>query len=310
MTMKPTTIGKKYDIGKIAPIRCIHDDPLDRLDIRGNCFLLLILQEGSIYVRVSGEMFEAVAPCFVCFDERETPKILSKSDVNCDSVYFHPQFLNTNLTFARVHSDVYEQIAFTHDIFLLKPFTDRAQYVFPIFEEAQERVFRLFAGMEEELREQRDWYWSCRTRSFFMEMILLLERSYGIIGQEQPEPSMVRIQDPRLKNAVIFIESHYPETVTLQDIARAASLNHSSLTELFKAELKTTPVEYLWRHRIKVARRHMEFTNIPVKEVALRCGFKTVQHFGRKFEEYVGMMPTEFREEMLLKRKEEIRWRS
>lgn len=304
--MRPTTIGRKYDIGKVTPVLCAPDDPLDRLEIRGNCFLLLILREGSVYFRVREETFEATAPCFVCFDEREQPEVLRRSEVKCDGVYFHPQFLNTNLTFARVHSDGYEQIAISHDLFLLRPFTDRSQYVFPIFEDCEDRVFRLFAGMCDELREQRDWYWSCRTRSFFMELILLLERSYGIVGQEPPEPSMIRIQDPRLKSAVIFIESHYPESITLQDIARAASLNHSSLTELFKAELGVTPVEYLWRHRIKVAKKHMEFTNIPVKEVAVRCGFKTVQHFGRKFEAYVGMTPMKFREERLFRRKNEI----
>jgi AraC family transcriptional regulator of arabinose operon len=56
-----------------------------------------------------------------------------------------------------------------------------------------------------------------------------------------------------------------------------------------------TPIEYLWHHRLVVAKKFLEFTNLPIKDVAARCGFKTTQHFSRKFEETVGVNPTAFR---------------
>lgn len=302
--MIPQTVGRKFDVGKVAPIQCVKNDTLKDLEIEGHCFLLLIIHEGSAYFRVGESAFEAVGPCFVCFDERRQPRLVRKRGLKCDAVYFHPTFLNVNMTFERVHSIQYEQVASTHDLFLLKPFTDETRYVFPLFEEYTDRLNGLFIGLEKELQEQRDWYWSCRSRSFFMEIILMLERAYGIIGQEASGSPASKIRNPHLKNAVIYIESHYHEDITLENITKVASMNHSTLTQLFKEELNVTPIEYLWQYRITVAKKHLEFTNLPVKDIALRCGFKTVQHFSRKFEAYTKNTPTEFRERTVARRKE------
>jgi AraC family transcriptional regulator of arabinose operon len=99
------------------------------------------------------------------------------------------------------------------------------------------------------------------------------------------------------------MENHYGESVTLNRIAGAACLNHSTLTELFKAEFNMTPISYLWHHRIKVAKKFLEFTELPVGEIASRCGFKTTQHFSRKFEQLTGSAPTSFRVDAVAKRK-------
>ena len=133
--MNPQTIGRNYNAGKIVPVQCLKDDVLNDLEIKDSCFLLLIVYAGTAYFQVGESSFEAVGPCFVCFDETISPKLLKKRDLKCDSIYFKPTFLNVNMTFPRIHSNNYEQLALMHDMFLLKPFTDKTKYVFPLFEE-------------------------------------------------------------------------------------------------------------------------------------------------------------------------------
>ena len=157
--------------------------------------------------------------------------------------------------------------------------------------------------LDRALREQTDWYWSCRSRSYFMEIILLLERTYGLIEYNDTAVSETKISNPHLRKAVVFIETNYYDDLSLESIVRSASLNHSTLTRLFKAELNMTPIEYLWHHRLTVAKKFLEFTNLPIKEIASRCGFKTVQHFSRKFEEAVGTTPRGFRSAAVESRK-------
>jgi AraC family L-rhamnose operon regulatory protein RhaS len=207
--VNPQTKGIKYSAGKIVPIKCVKGDSFKDIDIKDSCFLLMIMYEGSATFQLGNSTFEAIGPCFVCFSEHETPTLLKKRGVKCDSVYFKPTFLNINMTFSRIDSGDYEELASRHDMFLLKPFTDTENYVFPVFDEHIDNLKRLFLLMEDQLREQPDWYWSCRSRSYFMEMILLLERTFWMARQMDPEGRASKIRNPHLRKAVIYIENNY-----------------------------------------------------------------------------------------------------
>lgn len=301
--MKPQTVDRRYDAGKMIPIQCVECDTLNDLKIENTCFLFLIIHEGTAYFQVDGTSFEAIGPCFVCFDETSAPKLLRKRGLRCDSIYFNPTFLNVNMTFSRIHSGDFEPLALAHDMFLLKPFTDKERYMYPVFDGQIDNLKRLFTMLANELQAQTDWYWSCRCRSYFMEMMLLLERTYGLIGQDDSMSAAHTISNPHLKKAVIYTENNYHIDLSLDAIARAASINRSTLTQLFKNDLHMTPIEYLWHHRLLVAKKFLEFTNLPIKDIALRCGFKTTQHFSRKFEETIGSAPSIFRATVVAKRK-------
>lgn len=302
--MEAKTVDYKHNIGRTIPIRCIENDPLKDLQIKDNCFLLLIVHEGSVSLQRGKEMIDAMGPCLLCFDETKSLRLISRRNLCCDTIYFHPTFLNINMTFERVRSGGYEELATIHDLFLLSPFVSDRRISLPMFDDYQASMRFLFSKLAEELEEQSDWYWSCRSRSYFIEIMLLLERIYCFMGGRYEVTEEVdELQNPYLKQAVSFIENHYNEDITLQDIVRSCSLNHSTLTKLFKNELGITPVAYLWHYRLVVAKKLLEFTNLPVKEIGKRCGFKTVQHFSRKFEEQLGVSPAVFRTQAVARRK-------
>lgn len=298
--MIPQTLGIRHDVGRVALVECIPNATLDTLNIQNQCFLLLLIRQGSAHFTAGGSSFDAVAPCVVCFDETQNPTVSQQRDLRCDAVYFHPKFLNVNMTFDRLRSPNYTQLAVAHDLFLMKPFTDLTRFVIPVSESAAAKLRLCMEGMERELREQPDWYWSCRSRSYFIEMLLLLERSYNVT--EPPQKAI--IANHHLKNAVQYMECHYQQSLRLADISAAAALNHNSLTQLFHRELHTTPLDYLWNYRISVAKKHLEFTSLPIQDIAQRCGFKTAQHFSRKFEAVTGQTPTVFRALAVQKRKD------
>jgi AraC family L-rhamnose operon regulatory protein RhaS len=302
--MIPRTIGFKYDVGRIVPVQCVKNEPLKDINIKGHAFLMIIIYEGIACFQVGGRSFEAFGPCLVCFDERENPKLIRKRSLKCDAIYFHPVFLNVNMTFKLVHSENYNRLAIAHDLFLLKPFTDQYRFIFPIFKDYLDGIRTSFNNMENELREQRDWYWSCRSRSYFIEIILILERIYGVFEQGVFETISNEIINPHLKNAIIFIEGNYQEcSLTLENIRNAASINHSTLSKLFKEELNMTPMEYLWHHRIVVAKKHLEFTTLQIGEISELCGFKSIQHFVKRFKDTTGVTPLAFRESAVAERK-------
>jgi AraC family L-rhamnose operon regulatory protein RhaS len=303
--MEAKTVDLKYNIGKTIPICCMENDNLRNLNIQDQCFLLLIIHEGSVSLQCGEEVVDAMGPCLLCFDERKPLKLIRRRNLCCDAVYFHPTFLNANMSFACVHSSGYEELANMHDLFLLKPFITEERLILPMLDDYQASMRFLFFKLAEELEVQSDWYWSCRSRSYFIEIMLLLERIYCSMGGRYVEVTdeVDEFDNTFLKQAVSFIEDHYNEPITLQDIVRSCSINHSTLTALFKSELGITPVAYLWHYRLMIAKKLLEFTNLPVKEVAKRCGFKTVQHFSRKFEEQLGLSPAVFRTQAVARRK-------
>lgn len=306
--MRHITIGRKYNEGKVAKIECVRNDRFQNIDIKDKCFLLIILTAGKLEFKVENEQFYTAAPAFICFDETQNPVLISKRKAQYTCIYFHPEFLNVNMSFEMLRKKEYGDIASTHDLFLLKPFTDKA-YVVPIAEAQLEKITQAAEFMQEELRNQRDWYWSCRGRSYFMEIIIALERMYGLIGYgvtHQKSDNTPIIKNAKLRDAILYIESRFDESITLPDIAKAAGMNHTTLTALMKEELGLTAIEHLMKYRVTVAKKQLEFTSVPIKDIANMTGFKTVQHFSRVFKNHIGVTPAEFRKNAVQKRKEEI----
>ncbi len=304
--MEPKTIGQKYDVGKIAHIQCIKNDTLRDLEIKNNCFLMLMIYDGMAKFKFDDRIIVAQAPCIVCFDETENPRLVSKKHLRCHSVYFNPIFFNVNLTFDRIKNRDFRQAAPAHDLFLMMPFTDKDKFVFPIFGEYIGGTERIFNDLADELQTQTDVYWSCRSRTYFIQLIFLLERIYGMPGNELAQSAVDVIRNDYLRKAVMFIEGHYSEDIKLDDIAKYASINHTTLTQVFKNEFEMTPIEYLWHYRIQMAKKQLQFTFLPIKEIAMHCGFKTLQHFCRKFEETTAISPKVFRNQAFEKRIAEL----
>ena len=306
--MQHITLGKRYNEGKVAKIKCVKNDVFLSIDIKDKCFLLIILTSGKLEFEVENERFCAVAPAFICFDETADPVLVSKRKARFSCIYFHPEFLNVNMSFELLRQKNYGDIASTHDMFLLRPFIDKIHIV-PIAEAQLEKIMQAAELMNEELENQRDWYWFCRGRSYFMEIIIALERMYEIICGEpnnRKADSLPVIKNAQLRDAVLYIESRFDEGINLSDITKAAGVNHTTLTALMKEELGLTAIEYLMKYRITVAKKQLEFTSVPIKDIANMTGFKTVQHFGRVFKAHTGATPAEFRKSAVQKRKDDL----
>ncbi len=295
--MIPMTTSKAFP--KTAPACTRSRDPWDDIDIGGHCFWLGLMHTGEAIFELDGRRVVASAPCFLCFDDSHTPRVIRKKGVMCDSIYFDPTFININMTSERVHSEHYPKIAAEFDLFLLTPFTDPDRAVFPLQSECLGKVKQMFSGMEREFTRQTDWFWTCRSRSYFTELIFLLEYAYHYTLRMEEGMAETASGNAYLQRALAYIGSHFAEEITLADIVQASGLNHTSLTRLFNQELMMSPVEYLWHHRIRIAERQLEFTALPIKDISARCGFKTVQHFGRKFAAATGETPAVFRKNKL-----------
>lgn len=91
-----------------------------------------------------------------------------------------------------------------------------------------------------------------------------------------------------------YIELHYPEKITVSDLAALGYMSVSSLNRKFRSEVGKTPAEYLIEVRINHAKTLLRRKNIPVTEIALRCGFGSGAHFSSCFIKNTGITPSEY----------------
>jgi AraC-like DNA-binding protein len=105
---------------------------------------------------------------------------------------------------------------------------------------------------------------------------------------------------PDVAEAIIkakkYIQSHFHEPITLEDIAQVACLSQSHFCRLFKQETSFTPIEYLSSVRLENAKTLLLYSNYTLTEIADRVGFSSIHYFSRCFKKYEGVSPLLYRQ--------------
>ena len=92
-----------------------------------------------------------------------------------------------------------------------------------------------------------------------------------------------------------FLESHFAEPLTLDEIAAHVHMSRFSLCHSFVQEQGVTVMEQLKRIRIAKAKQFLRYTARPVEEIGRLCGFESASYFGKRFREETGHSPREYR---------------
>lgn len=99
------------------------------------------------------------------------------------------------------------------------------------------------------------------------------------------------------KTILSFIEEHYPDKLTLDDLANCVSMNKNYFCKFFYDLTQRSPMEYLNYYRIEAACEQLTHTDKSITEVALDCGFSDVSYFIKVFKKYKGITPSRYEEQ-------------
>ena len=102
----------------------------------------------------------------------------------------------------------------------------------------------------------------------------------------------------RLELALSYIIGNYNRKITTDEIAAAAYLSRSYLSELFKKTYGIGPHEYLIMYRLSQAMERLTNTNCSVAEIAEQTGFRDLFTFSRVFKQKLGITPTTYRNQI------------
>lgn len=99
----------------------------------------------------------------------------------------------------------------------------------------------------------------------------------------------------RIAMAKDWIEQHYGDQITVQQLADFTMLNAEHFTRHFKRVYDTTPHQFLIAVRIAEAERLLKSTNLSVSEICNRVGFDSLSSFSGLFAKKTGKSPRAYR---------------
>ena len=93
-----------------------------------------------------------------------------------------------------------------------------------------------------------------------------------------------------------YINTHYAERITLDDLSRQISVNKFYLQKLFKRCIGLSPNEYLIHTRLTRAKQLLRTTASPISQIAMDVGISNIGHFISLFKRYEGITPSAYRQ--------------
>lgn len=104
----------------------------------------------------------------------------------------------------------------------------------------------------------------------------------------------VHESDLIVQRANYYMNTHYQENITLDEIADYAGMNPSALCRYYKKHTGKKLFEYIAEMRISYATKLLAYRHNQISEVAYDCGYNNISHFNRQFKRIVGQTPSEY----------------
>lgn len=92
-----------------------------------------------------------------------------------------------------------------------------------------------------------------------------------------------------------YIDEHYREPLTLDEISNLFFINKFYLTRIFKEQYGVTINNYIQQLRITHAKQLLRFSDLSIDKIGADCGMHDANYFSRMFKRIEGISPGEFR---------------
>lgn len=92
-----------------------------------------------------------------------------------------------------------------------------------------------------------------------------------------------------------YIQEHYAQTITLENLGQIFHLNPNYLHRLFKSAVGMTPGQYLNSIRLKNAYQMLLLTDYKLEYICKACGFNSQSYFITQFKRRYGCTPNAVR---------------
>jgi len=132
-----------------------------------------------------------------------------------------------------------------------------------------------------------------------LEMAMLQGRLQQILAMmvqldEQANQLQHEEKTKLVQQTVQYIEQHYDEDLTVEQLANMAGMVRWQYSQKFKILTGKKPTDYLTHVRINQAKKILSNSTEPLRKIARQSGFKDEYYFSRCFHKLTGNTPREY----------------
>lgn len=122
-------------------------------------------------------------------------------------------------------------------------------------------------------------------------LTLLMEDSW------HPEGVHSSIRRDQLQALKQYLDEHYAEKITLDELSEKLYVNKFYLSRIFKEHMGVPISSYLQQLRITKAKQLLRFTTKSIEEIGYETGIGPLHYFSRVFKNVEGLSPSAFRKQ-------------
>ena len=131
-------------------------------------------------------------------------------------------------------------------------------------------------------------------QSYLLRLIYTLSRDFSPKFKKTSSTNNNLVIEASLK----YVKEHLTENLTLEKVAKSASLSPIHFHNIFKTSIGKTLHDYIEEQRIKRSINLLQTTNYSLTRIALECGFSSQSYFSYAFKRRMNKTPREYVKEV------------
>lgn len=248
---------------------------------------ITLVQKGRGRYFVNGNEYSMEAGDLIIFNNAEPHGWIGlKEDMHLLVMIFQPEFVADKL-------DMYGSE-------YLRPFVERGgnfQNRIGHEDQGAEKIRENMLEIQKE-EERKEVGYRLMIRAEVLKILTLLIRHYQDKSKSKELIPEKNTAMQRLGDAFKYIEEHYREKLSLEEVAASCHMSTNYFSTYFRKTANLNFSEYVARMRIKEAHRLLLTTCMPITEIALECGYQNLSNFYRTYHKFYEKSPKDERRQL------------